>query len=304
VHVTLLGTAAGGGFPQWNCWCPPCRTAREAPQRALPRTQSSVAVSADGARWFLLNASPDVREQLSRLPAAAPPPDAVRHVPVEGVVLTDAELDHTLGMVLLREARALTLYATSAVRGVLERDSKLLPTVRAFADVRVCPLPLDAPVELAYRDGSPSALSVDAFTVEGDPPRFAAVDEAGHTVGLVVQDATTRGTLAFVPGCGVLDEATLTRLAGTDLVLFDGTFWRSDELIQLGISESTAERMGHVPMSGPGGSLERLAALPSRMCVYTHINNSNPVLVEGSAEGARVRAAGVEIGRDGMTFTL
>ena len=142
MHILLLGTAAGGGFPQWNCWCACCKTARTNPEAAKPRTQSSVAISAEGHRWFLLNASPDVREQLARLPQTATP-STTRHVPIEGIVLTDAELDHSLGLVLLRESKRMPLYATAAVRSVLEYDSRLLPVTRAFSDVPVTQLSLD-----------------------------------------------------------------------------------------------------------------------------------------------------------------
>ena len=173
MHVVLLGTAAGGGFPQWNCWCPGCRAARCDPSTAIPRTQSAAAVSADGRRWFLLNASPDVRDQL-RLIAADTPPAGVRHVPVEGAILTDAELDHTLGLVLLREGGCLPVAATRAVTTILERDSRLLATTRAFSEVPLTELALARPVTLRCRDGSASGLSVEAFAVPAGPPRFAA----------------------------------------------------------------------------------------------------------------------------------
>ncbi len=298
----LLGTAAGGGFPQWNCWCPTCRVARAEPWRARPRTQSSLALSADGRRWFLCNASPDVREQLGRLPVE--PPAGFRHVPVEGVVLTDAELDHTLGFALLREGRRLQLYATDAVLGTLERDSRILPVTGAFAQIAVVELTLREAVELRYRDGTPSGLTVQAFPVPGDPPRFATEDMPGHTVGLIIRDRATGGSCAFVPGCGELDRALLEQLAGAELLLFDGTFWSDDELIALGIGESRAAAMGHVPISGDGGSLERLAALPACEKVYTHINNTNPVLLEESPQRDAVRRAGIVIGEDGMRFRV
>jgi pyrroloquinoline quinone biosynthesis protein B len=302
VQVILLGTAAGGGFPQWNCWCPTCRTARREPGRARPRSQSSVAVSADGRRWFLLNASPDVHAQLTRIPMAEP--SGMRHVPVEGVVLTDAELDHTLGVVLLREGRYLQVYATPAVQSVIEHDSSLLPVTRAFAEVRLQPLALDGSTALGYRDGCPAGLTVTAFTVPADPPRFATQELPGHTVGLLVRDDATGGVCAFVPGCGGLDPGLLDRLAGAELVLFDGTFWTDDELIGLGIGERTARQMDHLPVSGPDGSLERLAALPGRHKVYTHINNTNPMLVEDSPQRLLVERLGLEVGADGMRFTL
>jgi pyrroloquinoline quinone biosynthesis protein B len=302
MQVVLLGTAAGGGFPQWNCWCPTCRLARLEPARAHPRTQSSAAVSADGRRWFLLNASPDVHAQLATLPLAEP--HGMRHVPVEGVVLTDAELDHTLGLVLLREGRLLQVYATPAVQRVVEHDSRLVPVTRAFAEVRLEHLAIGGATALAYRDGCPAGLTVAAFPVPAGPPRFASSDHPGHTVGLLVRDETSGGVCAFVPGCGGLDPHLLDLLGEAELVLFDGTFWTDDELIALGIGERTAREMDHLPVSGPGGSLERLAALPSRHRVYTHINNTNPMLIEDSPQRQQVRHHGIAVGEDGMRFTL
>lgn len=300
MQLILLGAAAGGGFPQWNCWCPTCRIARADPERARPRTQSSLAISADGRRWFLCNASPDVREQIARLPVD--PPAGRRLVPVDGVIATDAELDHTLGLVLLREARALDLYATHAVRCTLERDSRLLPVARAFADVAVHEMPLDAPSELVYRDGAASGIAIEPFAVPGDAPRFAREELPGHTVGLLIRDAATGGVCAFVPGCGALDDALLDRLASAHVLLFDGTFFTDDEMPALGLSDRTAANMGHVPVSGRGGSLARLAGLPCRDKVYTHINNTNPMLVEHSPQRRTVERAGMMVGMDGMRF--
>jgi pyrroloquinoline quinone biosynthesis protein B len=298
-----MGTAAGGGFPQWNCWCACCRVARSDPQAAWPRTQSSVAVSIDGERWFLLNASPDVRDQLARLPAGSAP-TAVRHVPIEGVVLTDAELDHSLGIILLREAKQLSLYATRAIQLVLENDSRILHTARAFAAMPCTPLPLDSAVDLRYTDGSPSGLSVEAFAVPAGPPRFAMDAGHGHTVGLIVRETSRRRALAFVPGCGELSGPLLERLAAADVLLFDGTFWSDDEPIALGIGGRTAREMDHVPIAGAGGSLEQLASLPCRHRVYTHINNTNPILLEQSPERAAVAQAGLVVGYDGLQFTV
>jgi pyrroloquinoline quinone biosynthesis protein B len=259
-------------------------------------------VSADGRRWFLLNASPDVHAQLARIPG--PEPRGMRHVPIEGVVLTDAELDHTLGIVLLREGRYLQLYATLAAQSVIERDSSMLPVTRAFAEVRVDPLAIDGSTALGYRDGCPAGLTVTAFPVPAGPPRFASEELPGHTVGLLVRDDATGGICAFVPGCGGLDRTLLDRLAGAELVLFDGTFWTDDELIALGIGQRTARAMDHLPVSGPDGSLEQLAALPARHKVYTHINNTNPMLIEDSPQRLEVERHGLVVGADGMRFTL
>jgi pyrroloquinoline quinone biosynthesis protein B len=305
MQIVLLGTAAGGGVPQWNCWCPVCRVARRQPDRVHPRSQSSIAVSADGNRWFLGNASPDVREQVARLPAAAPTdPAVVRQVPLEGVVLTDAELDHSLGIALLREARSLAIYATDATADILDRDSHVLPVTRAFAAVTVTPLPLDTAVPLRDRTGAETGLTAEAFAVRGDAPRFARHERAGHTVGLLLHDAATGGTAAYVPGCGALDDALVSRLRSAQAVLFDGTFWTDDELVALGISPLTARAMGHVPVSGPDGSLAMLAQLPAHVRIYTHINNSNPMLLEDSPARTAVRAAGVVVRDDGLTISV
>jgi pyrroloquinoline quinone biosynthesis protein B len=225
-------------------------------------------------------------------------------VPVEGVVATDAELDHTLGIMLLREAGHLQLYATAAVRAILERDSRILPVTQAFAKVEVTEMPLDHRVPLRYRDGASSGVSVQPFTVPAGPPRFASKTDVGHTVGLILSDAATGGTCAFVPGCGDLDQALLERLGATDLLLFDGTFWTDDELVTLGISERSARDMDHLPVSGASGSLNRLSSLSRPRKVYTHINNTNPMLLEVSLERATVKRAGFEVGADGMSFTV
>jgi len=305
MHVVLLGTAAGGGFPQWNCWCPTCTTARTSPQLARPRRQSSVAFSADGRRWFLGNASPDVREQIAALPSAnTPPKNGVRYVPIEGIVLTDAELDHTLGIALLREGRSLQVAAPPPVLETLMEDSRVIPVTQAFAEVSLIRLEPGIATPLPYRDGKESGLTVEVFPVAGDPPRFARHQSPGQTVGALLRDTKSGGAVAFVPGCGALDAKLLDRLATADLVLFDGTFWTDDELIALGISDKAARDIGHLPVSGASGSLLQLSKLPSRTKVYTHINNTNPMLVEGSEERKQVEGAGLTVGMDGMAFEV
>jgi pyrroloquinoline quinone biosynthesis protein B len=243
-----------------------------------------------------------VREQLARLPTAIP--EGPRHVPVEGIVVTDAELDHTVGIVLLREAGQLQLCATASVIRVLEEDSRILPVTRAFAEVKVTTIAPGSEISLCYRDGGSSGLTIESFAVPAGPPRFAREDIPGHTVGLIVRDRATGGSCAFVPGCGDLDPTLLERLSRVDLMLFDGTFWTDDELIRLNIGDRTARQMDHLPVSGPGGSLERLATLPTRQKVYSHINNTNPMLLEDSPERALVESRGLRVGADGMRFTL
>ncbi len=218
--------------------------------------------------------------------------------------MTDAELDHSLGLVLLREARHLPLYATPAVVSVLEHDSRILPVTRAFAEVPWTALPLDTPVPLSHRDGTESGLTVEAFTVPAGPPQFSHSALVGHTVGLLVRERATDRTCAFVPGCGDLDPVLLDRLAQADVLLFDGSFWRDDELTVAGIGARTARAMDHLPISGADGSLSHLATLPCRHRVYTHINNTNPILLEHSPERAAVVEAGLVVGYDGLRLTV
>jgi pyrroloquinoline quinone biosynthesis protein B len=232
------------------------------------------------------------------------PATGIRHVPVEGIVLTDAELDHTLGIVLMRESQSLQLYLTHAVKSILELDTRLLPVTRSFAGVRVTEVKLGERTELHYRDGESSGIRVKPISVPAGPPRFASTSEEGHTVGLLIEDATTGGICAYLPGCGDLSQALLDQLGQTDLVLFDGTFWRDDELVELGISDRRARDMDHMPVSGPDGSLVRLTGISRPQKLYTHINNTNPMLLEDSPERAAVDQAGLTVGSDGMRFTI
>ena len=300
MHIRLLGTAAGGGFPQWNCHCAGCTIARSHPEAAVPRTQSSVAVSADREHWFLLNASPDIRAQVATLPG--PAPLGVRHVPFEAVVLSDAEIDHTMGLALVRESRELRIYSTAAIRDVLEGDSHILPIVRAFANVSVQPLSIGSRAELRLRSGQASGLSVECIPLSSHSPRFSHVSAPGVSCALIVRD-DAGGSLVYAPSCAAIDATLREALATAGVVLFDGTFWTDRELIELGISDRTASAMGHMPVSGPEGSLMTLAGLTWCERIYVHINNTNPMLVEDSRERREVQASGVEVGYDGMELT-
>jgi pyrroloquinoline quinone biosynthesis protein B len=296
--VRVLGSAAGGGFPQWNCTCPPCRAVRDGSRPARPRSQSSVAVSADRKQWFLLNASPDVQTQIEGFPALHP--DGERHVPLRAVLLTDAELDHTLGLLLLREGRGLDVHATEAVHDVLCHGTGLLRVLGAYCPVRWHPVDPGAGGEVQLAGG----LSYQAFDVPtAKRARFGAQDAPGRVVGYrLSQDGA--GTLVFLPCLPELTGPIRAELDGCAALLVDGTCWQDDELIRLGLAGKTARDMGHLPISGPGGSLAGLASLPIGRTIYTHINNTNPILLEDSAERRMLADHGVEVAADGLELQI
>ena len=298
MHVRVLGSAAGGGFPQWNCRCPTCEAAREG-VRARPRTQSSLAVRGGEGPWFLVNASPDARQQLEAITEARL--DGVRSPPVAGVLLTDAEIDHTAGLLLLRESSTpVHVYGEAGVERALRDGYPVLPMLERYSGAQWHTL---EPGLAQPLDGS--SLTVEPFGVGGDAPRY--LDGTGlelEASGFVFRDGSGGGVVTYVPGLAQLDDEVLARLATSDLVLVDGTFWRDDELARLGISARSARDMGHLPLSGPGGTLEALAALDRPRKALVHINNTNPILLEDSPERAEVVRAGVEVAYDGLEVEL
>lgn len=301
MRVIVLGSAAGGGFPQWNCNCANCRRARAGDPATAPRTQCSLAVSVDGERWFLLNASPDLRQQILASPALHPRPGSPRHSPIEGVLLTNGDIDHVAGLLSLRESHAFDVYATRRILGVLGRNPVFNALDRDLVDRR--PLDPGEPIRLGER------LTVETFTVPGKVALYLeeeAPEIGGETedvVGVRIQE-DGGGGLLFVPGCARLTTTLARRLAGVSVVFFDGTLWQDDEMIRLGAGTKTGERMGHMSVSGEAGSLAAFAGLEVRRKIYVHINNTNPMLLDDSPERAAVTAAGWEVAYDGMEVEL
>jgi pyrroloquinoline quinone biosynthesis protein B len=295
VRVRVLGAAAGGGFPQWNCHCEVCDAAR-AGVRAVPRTQSSLAIRGDDGPWFLVNASPDLREQLEAL--AAPPVDGVRTPPVAGVLLTDAEIDHTAGLLLMREsAKPLRVIGDAGVERALRGGYPVLAMLERYCGAEWQTLERGRRQRL---EGS--SLAVEPFAAGGDAPRYLGPDVALEASGLVFSDSSA--TVTYVPGLARLDDSVIGRLAASDLVLVDGTFWHDDDLTRLGLSDRTARDMGHTPLAGPDGTLAVLAGLDRPRKVLVHINNTNPILLEDSPEREQVVRAGVEVAYDGLEVDL
>jgi pyrroloquinoline quinone biosynthesis protein B len=298
VRVRILGSAAGGGFPQWNCHCGTCEAAREG-VRARPRTQSSLAIRGGDGPWFLVNASPDARQQLEAITPREV--DGVRAPPIAGVLLTDAEIDHTAGLLLLREsATPVRIFGDEGVEHALRRGYPVLPILERYCGAEWRTLEPDRRTPLEE-----SSVAVEPFEAGGDAPRYlSGLDGELEASGFVFRDRAGGAVVSYAPGLGRLDDGVLSRFGASDLVLVDGTFWREDELARLGISARSAREMGHVPLSGPGGTLEALARLERPRKVLVHINNTNPILLEDSPEREAVARAGVEVAYDGLEISL
>src|SRR6201996_1967410 len=295
MRVRIIGSAAGGGFPQWNCNCPVCAGAREG--RATARSQSSIVVRSGEEPWYLVNASPDLLAQLAELPTDRS--SGMRSNPIAGVVLTDGEIDHTAGLLLLRESSApLRVYSTREVRDALTARYPLFSMLEHYCGLDWRPLEPDAPTAL---EGS--SLTVDIFPTGGDAPLYMGDAPGPAAIGLTVRDTEAGGTLVYVPAIEALDEVVSARLAEGDTVLADGTFFRHDDLVALGLGERDSWAMGHAPLTGDGGTLEALAALDARTALV-HINNTNPILLEDSPERSEVEQRGLVISSDGMEIDL
>jgi pyrroloquinoline quinone biosynthesis protein B len=303
MYIQILGSAAGGGFPQWNCNCPNCRGVRDGSLRAQPRTQSSIALSDDGVNWVLCNASPDIRAQLQSF-SPMQPGRALRDTGIGAIILLDSQIDHTTGLLSLREGCPHEVWCTDMVHQDLTTGFPLFNmlehwngglrwnrielegsfVVPACPNLRFTPLPL--------RSAAPPY----------SPHRFDP--HPGDNIGLIVEDLRTGGKLFYAPGLGQVDNALLAKMAEADCLLVDGTLWEDDEMQRRGVGTRTGREMGHLAQNGPGGMLEVLDQLTSPRKVLIHINNTNPILDEDSTERAEVERHGVEVARDGMSIEL
>jgi pyrroloquinoline quinone biosynthesis protein B len=304
MRVRLLGTAAGGAFPQWNCGCGNCRIARDGSGRAARRTQSCIAVSADQRRWFLINASPDVRVQIESFPPLLAPAGATRGTGIAGILVTNADLDHTLGLLVLREDARLVVHATDSVRLSLNEGLNLDAILKSYCGVE-WRRPPRVLAPLLDREGNPSRLQYAAFAVPGKPPRYRAgvAHSPQDAVGYRIVDESSGGRLVVIPDLAAFDDNVLREIANADILLLDGTFFTEDEMRVSGAGTATAAEMGHVPVGGANGSLARIAEFADVTRVYVHVNNTNPILIEDSPQRALVQASGVIVGSDGMEFS-
>ena len=308
LRVVVLGAAAGGGVPQWNCGCPVCRNARnENPE--LRSTQASIAVSRDSEHWFLINASPDLRQQLIATPQLHPRHGQLRHSPIAGVILTNGEIDAVAGLLSMREGSPFTIYAHKRVLAILQSNS--IFNVLGEKNVKRRPVEVNTPFAPALPDGSPSGIEVLPFEVPGKGAWYlegkthpAGGDGAGDTLGLRIEDKASGKYFYFIAACARVTDDLKSRLAGAPLIFFDGTLWRDDELIAAGLGNKTGQGMGHIAMSGDHGAIQSLAGLDIGRKIFLHINNSNPALLHDSAERRLAERAGWQIPADGTEIVL
>jgi len=309
MKIRVLGSAAGGGFPQWNCNHPNSRRAREGDPAAPQRTQSSIAVSADGNNWVLFNASPDLRKQITDNNILYPQ-HGLRDSPIKAVVLTNADVDHVTGLLTLRESQAFNLYGTQRVLSVLKANSIFNVLNPKF--VQRLSMRLEQPTEVMRPDGESTGIVVVPFAVPGKialwledeskGPNFGSVDE--DTVALEVRDSSGELKFFYVPGCAAIPPELAARLRGAPLILFDGTLWTDDEMIRGQVGVKTGKRMGHMSLSGEDGTLAAFQDLDVKRKVFIHINTTNPILIEDTPERQVVKDAGWEVSYDGMEMEI
>ncbi len=309
MHIKVLGSAAGGGFPQWNCNCRNCAAVRAGTPGFRARTQSSLAVSRDGINWALLNASPDLRQQINDNRELQPDLKAgLRHSPVKAAVLTNGDVDHIIGLINLREAQPFAIYASKRILDVLAANS----VFQVLADPLVPrnEITLDQPFKLAG-GGVDLGFTVEAFAVPGKVALYLEDKSSGDyggregdTIGLKISDPAEKKSFFYIPGCAAVDERLAARLKGAPVVFFDGTLFTDDEMIEQGLLNKTGARMGHISMSGDAGSITAFSKLGVGRLIYVHINNSNPALDENSPARKAIDGAGWEVGYDGMEVRL
>ena len=309
MYVEILGSAAGGGFPQWNCNCGNCRSVRERNFLGKARTQTQVAVSDDGHAWFLLNASPDLRIQIEQS-AALEPNGSTRSSPINAVVLTSADIDHIAGLLSLRELQRFRIYSTPSLGRILREDNSIFGMLnRAPQQVCWMDMAVEAEFALPRISGEDSGLRCEAIPVGDRYPVYVSQRRASSLrgleaqVGLVITGSSEK-RLAYLPAVPAISAKLLELLQDVDVVLFDGTFWSDDELRQVQGSGATAREMGHVPVSGPQGSLELLKQLKRPRKVFLHINNTNPMLNESGPEYRELTASGWQLAEDGWRLNL
>ncbi|MBQ0713233.1 MAG: pyrroloquinoline quinone biosynthesis protein PqqB [Porticoccus sp.] len=304
MRIRVLGSAAGGGFPQWNCNCYNCHGVRNGRIKATPRTQSSIALSVDGERWIVINTSPDIRAQLEGFPAIQPR-HGLRDTGIHAVILVDSQIDHTTGLLLLREGCPLSVYATDMVYQDLSTGFPVFNMLKSWSDgIDYHALPVDGST---FQVAGIEQLRLTAVPLAGKAPPYSPHrhdPHVGDNIGLFIEDLSDGSSLFYSPGLGGVDEALLNIMKKSDCLLVDGTFWQEDEMIVAGVGTKLAHEMGHLPQSGEGGMMDVLRPLTEQRKILIHINNTNPILIEDSPEREKLTQEGIEVSYDGMDVQL
>lgn len=303
MKIRVLGSGAGGGFPQWNCNCYNCKRIRAGEMNGKSRTQSSIAISSDNKNWLLINASPDIRAQLEAFPAIQPK-QGLRDTGIKAVLLIDSQIDHTTGLLMLREGKPLDIYCTDMVKQDLTTGFPIFNMLSHYCTVNHHPLPIDG--------GSftiPAIADLRFYTqaLKSKAPPYSPHrnnPHEGDNIGLVIEQISTGKKVYYSPGLGEIESHVLTSMQNADCILVDGTFWSENEMIDLGLSKKPAAEMGHLPQSGTGGMIDVLNGIPKARKILIHINNSNPILDEGSDQHRQLLQAGIEVAYDGMEIDL
>ena len=303
MRVRVLGSAAGGGFPQWNCNCANCYGVRSGKIKARARTQSSIAVSVDDERWILFNASPDIRAQLESFPAIQP--RGLRGTGIHAVVLVDSQIDHTAGLLTLREGCPFTVYTTDTVYRDLCSGFPIFEILKSWeGGIEHRRLAIDGS---SFQVPGAQQLRLTAIALSGKAPPYSPHrhdPHPGDNIGVVIEDLAGGRKLFYAPGLADVDERLMAIMRDCDCVLVDGTFWQEDEMIVAGVGSKLAGEMGHLPQSGAGGMIEKLRGLKTQRKILIHINNTNPILVEDSPQRAILDREGIEVAHDGMQIDL
>lgn len=304
MYIRVLGAGAGGGFPQWNCNCLNCAGVRDGSLNARRRTQSSIAVSSDGERWVLFNASPDIRTQLEQFPAAHPR-HGIRDTGIKAIVLIDSQIDHTTGLLMLREStRPLEIYCSDMVRQDLTSGFPLFSMLAHYCGVNHHPVPLDGGT---FTIPGIEDLKFHSHSLKSKAPPYSPHRHDPHdgdNIGVIIEQVSSGKRVYYAPGLGEIEPHVQAAFAAVDCILVDGTFWQHDEMARAGICEKLALEMGHLPQSGPGGMIEQLSALPDTRKILIHINNTNPILDEDSIERNTLTVAGIEVAYDGLDISV
>ncbi|TBW52546.1 pyrroloquinoline quinone biosynthesis protein PqqB [Marinobacter halodurans] len=305
MQIHVLGSAAGGGFPQWNCNCPNCDGVRNGTLNAFPRTQSSIAISEDGERWILCNASPDIRAQLAAFPPMQPA-RTVRDTGIAAVLLMDSQIDHTTGLLTLREGCPLDVWCTPEVHEDLSTGFPLFTMLKHWnGGLNWHEMPCGA--DTAFTVPAAPSLRITALPLLSNAPPYSprrGKTIPGDNVGLFIEEQTSGNTVLYAPGLGQPDEALKAWMRRADVLLVDGTVWTDDEMRKREVGTKTGQEMGHLAQSGPGGMIELLDSMPARRKILIHINNTNPILDEDSPERAELEQHGIEVAWDGMHLDL